>query len=165
MDSVDENKNSHTQTTCLFTRVKNGVCPAKVGHLASVVEKSATELKQKLLKCKRTIQIATFNIRTLNKIGQLPELIASSKDHNIDKICVHEHRYTHNEDIKYHDSGDGWKLTTASAWKNSVNAMIGGVGMLIGPQVQKSLNCIEKIQPRMMVATFNGYLSATITSC
>ena len=31
-----------------------------------------------------------------------------------------------------------------------------GVGMLIGPWVLKSLNSIEKIQPRMMVATFNG---------
>ena len=29
---------------------------------------------KKLLKCKQTIQIVTFNVRTLNKIGQLPEL-------------------------------------------------------------------------------------------
>ena len=37
--------------------------------------------------------------------------------------------------------------------------------MLIGPWAQKSLNSIEKIQPRMMVATFNGDPSATIISC
>ena len=56
--------------------------PAKVGALASVFEKSATELKQsKLLKCKQTLQIATFNVRTLNRIGQLPELIASAEEH------------------------------------------------------------------------------------
>ena len=67
---------THTQTTCpnriaLHTG-KKGACPAGVGALASVFEKSATELrlKQKLLKCKRTIQIATFNVRTLNRIGQ-----------------------------------------------------------------------------------------------
>ena len=36
--------------------------------------------------------------------------------------------------------------------------------MLIGPQVLKSLNSIEKIQPRMMVATFNGKPSITIIS-
>ena len=47
-------------------------------------EKSATELKQsKLLKCKQTLQIATFNVRTLNRIGQLPELIASAEEHNL----------------------------------------------------------------------------------
>ena len=56
-------------------------------------------------------------------------------------------------------------LATASIWKNSVNAMIGGVGMLIGPQALKSLNSIEKIQPRMIVATLNENPSATIISC
>ena len=75
-----------------------------------------------------------------------------AKEHDIDIICIQEHRYTHSEDIKYHDSGNGWTLTTASARENSVKAMIGGVGMLIGPQALKSLNSIEKIQLRMIVA-------------
>ena len=97
--------------------------------LASVFEKSATELKQsKLLKCKQTLQIATFNVRTLNRIGQLPELIASAEEHKIDIICIQEHRYTHTEDIKYHETGNGWSLATVeSAWKNSVNTAVGGV--------------------------------------
>ena len=43
--------------------------------------------------------------------------------------------------------------------------MIGGVDMFIEPWALKSLNSIEKIKPRMMVATFNGNLSATIISC
>ncbi len=62
------------------------------------------------------------------------------------QIRIQEHRYTHSEDIKYHDSGNGWTLTTASAWKNSVNTTIGGVGMLIGLRALKILNSIEKIQ-------------------
>ena len=103
--SIDENKNSHrkitmthTQTTyinCIALRAgKKGVRPAEIGALASVFEKSATELKlkQKLLKCKQTIQIATFNVRTLNRIGQLPKLIASAIEHKIDIICIHAHR-------------------------------------------------------------------------
>ena len=71
-------------------QVKKGVHPADVAALATVFKKSATELKlkQKLLKCKSTIQIATFNIRTLNRIGQLPKLTASVIDHNIDIICI-----------------------------------------------------------------------------
>ena len=129
-------------------------------------EKSATELKQsKLLKCKQTLQIATFNVRTLNRIGQLPELIASAEEHKIDIICIQEHRYTHTEDIKYHETGNGWSLATVSAWKNSVNAAVGGVGLLIGPRALKTLNSVEKIQPRMMAATFNGNPRATIISC
>ena len=48
------------------------------------------------------MQMATFNIRTLNRIGQLPELTTSAVEHKIDIICIQEHRYTHTEDIKYH---------------------------------------------------------------
>ncbi len=117
MASIDENKNSHRKITITHTQTtyinrialraeKKGARPAEVGALASVFEKSATELKQqKLLKCKQTIQIATFNVRTLNKIGQLPELTASAV----------EHRYTNTEDIKYHETGNGWTLATVSA--------------------------------------------------
>ena len=175
--SIDENKNSHwkitmthTQTTYInhitFRAGKKGAYPAEVGALASVFEKSATELKQqKLLKCKQTLQIATFNVRTLNRIDQLPELTASTIEHKIDITCIQEHRYMHNKDIKYHDTGNGWTLATVSAWKNSVNATVGGIGILIGPRALKSLNSIERIQPRMMVATFNGNPRATIISC
>ena len=82
---------THTQTTYInhiaLRAGKIVACPAEVEDLASVFEKSATELKQqKLLKCKQTIQIATFNVRTLNRIGQLPELIASALEHKIDII-------------------------------------------------------------------------------
>ena len=118
-----------------------------------------------LIKCKQTLQIATFNVRTLNRIGQLPELIASAEEHMIDIICIQEHRYTHSEDIKYHETGNGWSLATVSAWKNSVNAAVGGVGLLIGPRALKTLNSVEKIQPRMVAATFNGNPRATIISC
>ena len=107
----------------------------------------------------------TFNVRTLNRIGQLPELTASAVKHKIDIICIQEHRYTYTEDIKYHETGNGWMLVTVSAWKNSVNASVGGVGMLIGPRALKTLNSIERIQLRMMAATFNGNPKATIISC
>ena len=141
--------------------------PAEVVALAPVFEKSATELKlnQTLLKCKCTIQIVKLNVRTLSRIGQLPELTSSAIVHSIDIICIQEHRYSHSEDIKYHDTGNGCMLATAYAWKNSVNATIGGVGMLIGPRALKSLNSIEKVQPKMMVAIFNVNPRATIISC
>ena len=71
----------------------------------------------------------------------------------------------HTKDIKYHDTVNGWTLATVSAWKNSVNATVGGVGMLIGPRPLKTLNNIERIQPRMIAATFNGNPRATIISC
>ena len=39
------------------------------------------------------------------------------------------------------------------------------VGMLIGPSALKTLDSIERIQPGMMAATFNGNPRATIISC
>ena len=57
---------THTQTTYInriaLRVVKKGVRPAEVGALTLVFEKSATELKQKLLKCKQTIQIVIYII-------------------------------------------------------------------------------------------------------
>ena len=72
-------------------------------------------------------------------------------------IYIYIDRYTHTEDIKYHETGNGWSHVTVSA--------VGGVGLLIGPKALKTLNSIEKIQPRMMAATFNGNPRATIISC
>ena len=52
--------------------------------------------------------------------------------------------------------------SSVSAWKNSLNAMVVGVGIHIGPRTLKSLNSIERIQIRLMVAIFNGNSRATI---
>ena len=75
---------------------------------------------------------------------------------------MHSRTQIHSEDIEYHDTGNRLTLTTASTWKNFVNATIGGVGMLIGTPALKLLNSIGKIQSRMMVATFNNNTRATI---
>ena len=161
---------THTQTTYIkriaFRAGKKGARYCWGWSPGLSVQKSATELKQqKLLKWKQTIQIATFNVRTFNRIGQPPELCASAVEHKTDIICIQEHRYTHTEDIKYHDTVNGWTLATVSAWKNSVNATVEGVGILIGPRALKTLNSIERMQPRMMAATFNDNPRATIISC
>ena len=62
---------------------------------------------------------------------------------------IHAHR-------RYQISRNCQLMVTVSIWKNSVNAAVGGVGLLIGPRALKTLNSIEKIQPRMMAATFNA---------
>ena len=137
-----------------------------VSALATVSEKSATEPKTSLLKCKRIKTISTFNVRTLNTINQLPELVSSAISLNIDIICIQEHRFYHADvDLKYHDVGKGWTFVTASAWKNSINSSIGGVGMLLSPFALKTLNSFEKIRPRMIIATFNGNPCTTVISC
>ena len=67
--------------------------------------------------------------------------------------------------IKEHDVGKGWKLITSSAWKNSVNASIGGIAMLLSPDTYQAMNSIESISPRILVANFNGNPQTTVISC
>ncbi len=83
---------------------------AKVGALPPLFENLAKELeyKQKLLKCKNTVYITTLSVRTLNRIGQQLEPTVSVLEHNIDIVCVQEHRCYHSEvEIKYHDADNG----------------------------------------------------------
>ena len=131
------------------------------------IQKSATEfkLKQKLLKYKRTIQIATFNVWTLNRIRPKTGANRFGDRSKYRQNVRTSTQMPNTEEIKYHDTGNRWTFVSASAWKNYVNATIGGVGMLIRQRAQKSLNCLENIQPRMMVATFNGNPSTTVISC
>ena len=66
--------------------------------------------------------------------------------------CIQEHRYFHRQYIEYHSSGNGWTLITASAWKNSVNATTGGVGMpieYIQNQINKIRNLVEDRQSKI----------------
>ena len=113
---------------------KQGTRFAEVRALTPVFEKSNTELKLKPkdLRCKSTACIVTLNIRTLNRIDQLPELTASVAEHNIDIVCKQEHRYYQSEvEIKYHDSGNGWTFISASSRKNFVKVVIREVGIFL----------------------------------
>ena len=119
-----------------FSACKKRVHSAEIGSLAAVLKKSTTELKHKqnLLKCKSTIHVATFNIRTLSGISQLLEVTVSVVEQNKDIVCIQEHRYHHSEVvIKYCDTGNGLMFVPASVWINSVNVIVGGVGMIFGP--------------------------------
>ena len=132
------------------------------------VEKSTTgsTKNNRLLKCKQNVRICTFNARTLNSKTKFSELIAVSEKYEIDIICVQEHRLYHPDiSIKVHEMGKGWQFATSSAVKAENNSTIGGVGILLSPTAYKSLLNIESIDPRTMIATFNGNPQTSIISC
>ena len=58
-----------------------------------------------------------------------------------------------------------WLLLTSSAEKALNNSTVRGVGMLLSPKAYKSLNAVETISPRTMIASFNGDPAVIITSC
>ena len=171
--SIVENKNTpierlpwHTlqplvQTASPFVRVKKSAsCWGWSLSIWQINYRAQTKTK-----ITKILQIVIFNVRTLNRIGNLQERTALAIDHSIDTICIQEHGYVHSEDIKHHNTKKLWRLFSASTCKNSVNAPIGSMGMHVGMRALKCLNRIWKIQPRMIVATFKGNPSATIISC
>ena len=119
------------------------------------------------LHSRRTINLSTFKVRTLQSIKQISELISIAVTYHIDVINVQEHRFYHEDtDLKYHELGNGWPFISASDLKNTGNSTIVGVGMVLSPYATKSLNSIEKITPQILVATFHGNPEPTlISSC
>ena len=82
------------------------------------------------------------------------ELTALAQEQNIDIICLQEHRIFHKDiTIKHHDMKRGWVMITSSAEKAANNSTIRGVGMLLSPKANKSLNAVEAKNPRTLIAT------------
>ena len=157
-----------TRNECRIARraVNQGARPANLAGYA--VEKPTTlpNARDSLLKCQTKTQISTFNTRTLTAIHQFGELAACAERHQQDIICIQEHRFHHDDvNLKHHNMGKGYILVTSSATKNSTNATIGGVGILLSSKAAKSLNNIETISSRIMIATFNGNPQTTVICC
>ena len=68
------------------------------------------------------------------------------------------------EPLKHHSLGDNWLLITSSATRNTMNAAIGGVELLLNSHAKLALESIETISERTMIATFNGYPKYTVIS-
>ena len=77
---------------------------AGVTVLAPDFEKFVTERnRRQLLKCKRTINLSTFNVRTLQSIKLMSEIIVIAVTYHIDVITAQEYRFYHEDiDLKYH---------------------------------------------------------------
>ena len=126
-------------------------------------EKWSTEPKPNLLWCKNIVNITTFNNRNLNTINQLHELTVSVAEHSVDIVCMQKQRYYNSElDLNTMIPVMGrHSFVSAFAWINSVG---GGIGMLLSRRALKSLNSIEKTQPRIICAAFNGNPCTAIVS-
>ena len=85
----------------------------------------------------------------------------------MDIICIQEQRYKHCKlKQKYHDTDNGWTFMFPSTLENTIiSTAIGGVEILLSLCALKSLNSIERIQLRMICATFNGNPCTTVISC
>ena len=130
------------------------------------VDKLATEYKCKnqiksitnisLMKASKVLRVATFNVRTLKNENKMSEIIASANATQLDIICLQEHRFIHEDiDTKEYSIGE-WHIITGSAWKNSVNAATGGIGILINKTSFNSLVNVTLVSKRIMIVNCNG---------
>ena len=161
--------NKNTIQSCRIARLAdNKGARVSVQCQALHHEKQATDSlihqKPKFLKSSKNIHISTINIRTSFKSDrQSSKLVASTIEHDIDIICIQEHRLYHKDiDIKHNILNYGWTLVTASSWKNKSNSRNGGIGLLLSPSATKSLINVEKISPRIITANFNGNPITTV---
>ena len=89
--------NNKTKQSCRIARLAdNKGARVRVQCQALHHEKQATDSlihqKPKFLKSSKNIHISTFNIRTFKSDCQSSELVASAIEHDIDIICIQEHR-------------------------------------------------------------------------
>ena len=111
--------------------------------------------------------IGQLNCRTLNSLAAKSELSLMALNYKISICAIQEHRIMHSDGdppICSHVIGP-YTLFTASAWKSSINATIGGVGILIKSALLSLIQSIDKISDRVVSVTFKGNPKTTIISC
>ena len=116
-----------------------------------------------ILRPKKTIKIASFNIRTGKDNWRICELIHHMEAHDISIIGLQEHRRVHEEEIKY-ENIDGHLLVTSSAWRNSSQAAVGGVGFIMNRTAEKALCDVTSVTRRILKATLAGNPEFTLVA-
>ena len=117
-----------------------------------------------LINCKTYRNIGTLNCRTLRDVGKREELAYNFVKSNLDILCVVDHKIIHedNEDKIRIEELEDCQLITTSAWKSSIGAAVGGVGIVIGKTAKRALSQINPINKRILEVQFNGNPNVTV---
>ena len=118
------------------------------------------------LNCKTNKQVGTLNTRTIKDEGKRLELVNIFKQLNLSILAISDHKIVHKKEdgqIKYWKL-EGCTLITTSAWRNGAGAAVGGVGVLLDRQAEKSLAEVQSINERILTVHFNGNPNTTVIS-
>ena len=159
------------------TRVKAPAnnCPAPQASTPSTVNdvvspnpqgRDATDCRKVkgFLTCKAHRQVGTLNTRTLSEEYKRKELANIFNKVNLSILAISDHKIVHTKDddkIKYWKL-DNCTLITSSAWRNSQGAAVGGIGILLSKQAEKSISEVTSVNQRILVVTFNGNPATTV---
>ena len=83
----------------------------------------------------------------------MDELTINFKKQGISVLGIQEHRKVHEDEPISYQEYQGQYLITSSAWRNSKNAAVGGVGLLLDRSAKKALGEVKSISNRILMAT------------
>ena len=112
--------------------------------------------KKNIVKCTDFTYIGTLNVRTIrlrNKQRELAHQFASS---GLEMMAIQEHRIVHDELTKTTILGSNAYLVTTSAWRNSIGASNGGVGILLTKKAHDAITELHTVSPRIFGVTLDG---------
>lgn len=116
---------------------------------------------QALLRCKKSLFIATYNTKTLRDEDRVLELEQCTQHQGIEILGVQEYRIINDDPIEFRKVGSSY-LVTSSGWRNEAQASQGGVGLLLSQKARKALLKAKRISKRIMTAEFDGNPKTTV---
>ena len=120
-----------------------------------------------IFRLKQNYIIGTLNCRSLNSEFALVELNLHINQHNLQAVCMQEHRLLHKDsdpDIISHDIGPSISFT-ASAYSTTNNATVRGVGITVRKQILPLLTNIKKVDNPILIVSFKGNPKTVLVSC
>ena len=114
-------------------------------------EDKPNQTKARFILCAKQTVAATFNTRTLGIKGRLEELAECVKAQSLDILAIQEHHFHYPIDILQYQNVDQLQLVTSSAVKNTSNASVGSVGLLLLPKASNNRISVQSISPRIII--------------
>ena len=102
-----------------------------------------------------------MNVRTIRLKSKKEELANNMKMNNINILGIVDHKINHTDTIRYENIGN-LTLITSSAWRNSNNASVGGIGIMVDRSSENVITEIKKWNERILIVNFNGNPITTI---
>lgn len=128
--------------------------PKPDGRISSDIGK--IDLGKRFVHWKTQFLVSTFNVRTLAHPAKKQELC--------DQANHFTHRISHCESL-LQEKISNYTFVIASAEKNSINATIGGVGLLLSIRALRACRGIVKHSELIVTMTLIGNPETTISSC
>ena len=90
----------------------------------------------RLLECKKYIQIAKLNVRTIRTPDKKYDMEKKLQWCNLDILGITDHKIVHKK-IRIQKC-DKWTLITTTAWRNSNGATSWGVSLMVSWKLEKA---------------------------